>query len=313
MTIAPDWSQQSEEVLCPLCEYNLRGLSEPRCPECGFTSDWGELTDISRRKHPYLFEHHTRRNVWSFFQTLIHALQPQRFWKLLSPAQPVRMRRLILYWVIAASLAVLVTMPEYALEISRVAAAHSAWRSTRRRPPFMQPQEFAQYLDRLGPLPPRARFFQVLFRESSLLRAMTSAGVIYLAWTPLAFATLMIFQNSLRHAKIKPAHVLRCAIYSGDCGVVLLAAIAFMSVIAIRQIIVFLPTFPIRELAWWTALSIIWGGITFRLILAYQLYLRFPHAIAVVLSVQVIFVLLMAQTLTLTLGYRGLYDVLFVR
>ncbi|HEY1629165.1 MAG TPA: hypothetical protein VGF52_04850, partial [Tepidisphaeraceae bacterium] len=279
MTLAPDWSQQSDEVLCPLCEYNLRGLSEPRCPECGFQSDWRELTDPGRRQHPYLFEHHPRRNIWSFFQTMIHALRPRRFWKLLNPTQPVRMRRLILYWLIAASLALLVTMPQFALEISRVSAAHSAWRSTRRRPPFMQPREFAQYLDRLGPLPPSARFFRVLFRESSLVRAMSSALAIYLAWVPVAFATLMIFQTSLRHARIRPAHALRCTVYSGDCGVVLLGAIAFVGAIAIRQIVPIFSAYPIHELAWWAAMLVVWGGITFRLIRAYQLYLRFPNAL----------------------------------
>ena len=107
--------------------------------------------------------------------------------------------------------------------------------------------------------------------------------------------------------------MLRCTIYSGDCGVVLLAAIAFVGLIVIRQIVVFLPSFPIRQLAWWAALLIIWGGVTYRLIRAYQLYLRFPHAGAVVISVQVIFFLLMAEALTLTLGYHGVQNVLLMR
>lgn len=39
--------QQSSSVdtglRCPVCEYNLTGLSEPRCPECGQLFDWDEL------------------------------------------------------------------------------------------------------------------------------------------------------------------------------------------------------------------------------------------------------------------------------
>ena len=49
---------EAETLHCPLCEYNLRGLSEPRCPECGYRFEWAELRDPSRRLHPYLFEHH---------------------------------------------------------------------------------------------------------------------------------------------------------------------------------------------------------------------------------------------------------------
>ena len=34
--IAIDWSTITENIECPLCLYNLRGLTEPRCPECGY-------------------------------------------------------------------------------------------------------------------------------------------------------------------------------------------------------------------------------------------------------------------------------------
>src|SRR5882724_6811288 len=29
----PDWAASSDEIECPMCDYNLRGLTEPRCPE----------------------------------------------------------------------------------------------------------------------------------------------------------------------------------------------------------------------------------------------------------------------------------------
>lgn len=32
---------------CPRCEYNLTGLPEPRCPECGLTFDWGEVRRLA--------------------------------------------------------------------------------------------------------------------------------------------------------------------------------------------------------------------------------------------------------------------------
>ena len=77
----PDWSTVADEIHCPLCEYNLRGLSEPRCPECGYQFEWPELLDITRRAHPYLFEHHPERNIWSFFRTLFGGQRPSVFWR----------------------------------------------------------------------------------------------------------------------------------------------------------------------------------------------------------------------------------------
>ena len=95
-----DLADPNAEVLCPLCEYNLRGLTEARCPECGGKFEWDELRDPAKRKHPYLFEHHPERNLWSFFSTLNGGLLARRFWKKLRPVQASKPRRLILYWVL---------------------------------------------------------------------------------------------------------------------------------------------------------------------------------------------------------------------
>lgn len=76
----PDWSQVEYDVNCPLCDYNLRGLVEPRCPECGFRFVWSEVLDPVRRKHPYLFEHHPRTWFRSFWKTLWAGWRPRRFW-----------------------------------------------------------------------------------------------------------------------------------------------------------------------------------------------------------------------------------------
>ena len=40
-----------EAVNCPLCGYDLRGLVDPRCPECGYRFVWADLTDSTRRRH----------------------------------------------------------------------------------------------------------------------------------------------------------------------------------------------------------------------------------------------------------------------
>src|SRR3954470_18282871 len=89
-----------EQLHCPICDYDLRGLPEPRCPECGFRFTWEELRDPRRHAHRYLFEHHPERNVSSFFQTLLRGLRPGRFWRELHPAQPSAPVRLIIYWLV---------------------------------------------------------------------------------------------------------------------------------------------------------------------------------------------------------------------
>ncbi len=98
---APDWEAIKEDLKCPLCDYNLRGLAEPRCPECGFKFTWQELFDADRDRPQYLFEDHPKRNIWSFFKTFCNDCRPRRFWRELSPARPVNVRRLLIYWVIA--------------------------------------------------------------------------------------------------------------------------------------------------------------------------------------------------------------------
>src|SRR5688572_13757465 len=76
----------SEELLaCPLCEYELR--------------------DPARRLHPYLFEHHRERNIWSFRKTLLGSIRPRRFWGTLFPTQPSFPRRLLIYALLVAALA----------------------------------------------------------------------------------------------------------------------------------------------------------------------------------------------------------------
>ena len=84
-----------------------------RCPECGAPFDWDELRDPTRRKHPYLFEHHPNHNLWSFFRTLIGGLFPRRFWKTLSPVQPSWPRRLTVYWILCILLGSLAFIGEF--------------------------------------------------------------------------------------------------------------------------------------------------------------------------------------------------------
>jgi len=39
----PDWDAIDFDVLCSRCDYNLRTLTRPRCPECGLEFQWPEV------------------------------------------------------------------------------------------------------------------------------------------------------------------------------------------------------------------------------------------------------------------------------
>ena len=125
----PDWSSVTETIRCPLCAYELRGLVEPRCPECGFAFHWPDLLDPTRRKHPYLFEHHPRSNVRSFFRTMLGNFGPVRFWSSLKPSQPSRPGRLVLYWLIASLLLPVGYAGFFVYTAVRHAKEHEAYRA----------------------------------------------------------------------------------------------------------------------------------------------------------------------------------------
>src|SRR5262249_42874384 len=128
---------------CPLCTYNLRGLIEPRCPECGHRSTWKDLLAGGNLPHPYLFEHHPEANKSSFFRTLLHSLEPVSFWRRLKPAHQPNPRRLMTYWSASTgfTLALLCMIPlifflNYSIRVrsyrASLAAGVSTWPQAQR-------------------------------------------------------------------------------------------------------------------------------------------------------------------------------------
>jgi hypothetical protein len=300
---APDWSSRTEELLCPLCGYNLRGLSQARCPECGGEFEWAKLLDPAQRVHPYLFEHHPRRNAWSFAQTVHGALWPGSFWTSLHPAQPSRVRRLLLFWLISAAILLL---PLGA--ISALAIYHDYFKLVVRQRnsiavfwannPQQQASAIRTYgsvtnaLDQYYPLPPSWRFFRYAMNYSKRTGALATWTLGYIAWPFITVAALMLFQITMRRARIRISHLLRCTVYSADLTPVLVATALLGIALMLRSrgmaygVALRLPT---------VAVAILWLVPTWRLIVAARRYLRLPMAVPTVLLTQVIFLLLMAK------------------
>jgi hypothetical protein len=306
----PDWSALRDDVRCPLCDYDLRGLAEPRCPECGYRFVWADLTDPQRRLHPYLFEHHPRHNVWSFVRTMAGALRPRRFWSSLKPSQRSRPRRLLVYWLIAALLLPLGYAGAFSVQAVRYAKEHEL---TRRMNLASYTQYYRQYganphtqnlttqmiYEAGGPQgfvdkewPPVGTWAYVVyvfrrFKEPRLSQHL-ELTITLLAWPWLTLATLMIFRASMKRAKVNAAHVLRCVVYTGD-AVPWLGLFAFFSLppaiewldlgryTAYRFAVVAAPLF---------ALFTGW-----RLSAAYRHYLQFDRPVATAAAAQAIVLL----------------------
>lgn len=291
---APDWEAFTGEVQCPLCSYNLRGLTEPRCPECGYASTWTELLDVEQRRHPYLFEHQDGRRARSFFRTLVGGLRPARFWKSLHANHQVYLGRLLAYWALTATIAL-----ASGFGIRYVVDGFELWRDNESGRRFVMASSarpvgaryvqqgiqtygsLAAYLDVEFPLPPARRFFNEVIARSGLAVPL-KLTVLVVLWPVATFAALMIFVASMRRARVRRVHVLRCAVYSGDVAAWL--AVPWLATLLVRGDI-----HGRREMM--TALVValvLWAVASYRLLAAYRHYLRFDHAAGVVLATQVI-------------------------
>jgi hypothetical protein len=260
----PNWETQETEVVCPLCAYNLRGLTEPRCPECGYQFIWSELLEAKRNKHPYLFEHHRERPIWSFFKTMFGGLRPKRFWTSIHPAHATHMHRLIAYWI-----GTLVLTSVWAIGV-----AVQLWVQFRTMSPTLGPSLFG--------------FSGIVW---SILLWFMWVMLVTVSWVGATLLALMIFRISMRRAKVRTVHVLRCVLYSFDA--VVWAALAIM----FWQLAESMPGFTVligSDFDDEMAIAIpaaLFLTVSYRLYRAYRHYLQFDHPFWTILATQLIVIM----------------------
>ena len=304
-TLPDETPSDADDLSCPLCEYSLRGLTEPRCPECGFAFTWAELRAADRSRHPWLFEHGRRRNVATFAKTWWRDGLPWRFWREVTPANPVNVGRLIAYWAVGGLLASVVLLaplphglwPEWqshVREVSRYQTYISRYGSTYsvRRPPTTA---WDWLLDLWG------RTWTVVRSADLLQPSVIGPPLLVLAWPWMSAAALMVFRLSMRQAMISPAHVLRATVYGCDFGLAMaLPVFVFVpiDVIWVRHI----DGSPLAYFALFCGLI-----ATVRLTFAYARYLRFHLPLATVLASQVVVVLSVLTALARTTDLSRLF------
>jgi hypothetical protein len=296
-----------EPVHCPLCDYDLRGQTEPRCPECGYQFDWADLTDPARRIHPYLFEHHPRRNTRSFVRTMLGGLRPGKFWRGLKPSQPSRPLRLLLYWLLAA----LLLPAGLCAAVAYSSVAFAKTHDLHRQQYLAQSNTYMATWGRdtsPGGLPTEIRRMGGVqaYVDARLPRAGTWAYVPYVyrrfyearvdrAWEGLVLAvgwpwlaTLMIFRASMRRANVNAVHVVRCALYCGD-------ACLWFGVLALFVIPPLVDRFDLGRYVGQrdaSVTAVLLAAVTaWRLAAAYRHYLQFDRPLATAAAAQAIVLL----------------------
>jgi hypothetical protein len=322
--IEPDWSAQSEKVPCPLCDYDLRGLHEPRCPECGYQFHWPDLLDPARRLHPFVFEHYPRRNIWSFRKTsFATSFRPKKFWSSLLPSQPSVPRRLILYWAIHAILLALFFLAFYSYFCTQLYAQQSQQRAQIQLWMKQYPAEYRIEIQRWGskeafvdsqaPLPPSWSFFWLTFRAMPICRMMAEWTVVLIMWPWLATVSLMTYRASMRQAKLRSIHLLRAAIYSGGVSIAAIGAITFAILLSAPLAVPNLDLYWLWDYASTMAWVVMFMTLTYRLSRAYRYYMGFHHALIAVALSQIVVLLALAQTVLSVFGYEALRELVVLR
>jgi hypothetical protein len=298
------------ELACPLCGYNLRGLTEPRCPECGFAFTWAELLDAKRDRHPWLFEHGRGRNVRAFVATYGRTPFARRFWLSVTPSNPVHLGRLALYWLLVSlplATALLWSVPgQLARRAADVAADRAIYLPALAAHPFVYLPRTgyrgpltAAALDAEYPVPWSPAFFVLAWERADLTEdagAVAAAVAVPLAWPWLTAAALLLFQPSMRRARVRPAHVLRVAVYGCDFGLLLaaVAAVAFVAALSFAsawQWELYRATGLQTDSAAVLAVIATAAGIAaYRTGRAYRSYLRFHWPVPTVLAAQAVVV-----------------------
>jgi hypothetical protein len=300
----PDWDSLVEQIKCPMCRYSLRGLVEPRCPECGYRFTWPDMLDRRRRLHPYVFEHHPEKNLRSFLRTALAGWRPRRFWTALHPFQPSRPARLVRYWMYAIAvyaLSLILSALATAIVIANTNRIYNSRAQSIQSGSAPVPARYPDARRRHGPPPLPQWAFQmnptsipVILRDK-LGRPHQRDGfcvtlVLPIAWPWLTFVTLMIFPFTMRRVGVRPVHALRCVLYSMDTpfwiGVLIIAISAGQAAAAVFS---GAPYEPIEFLNSWGVVILLMVLVgCWRLWRAYKFYMQFDHALATVLVAQFI-------------------------
>lgn len=262
--MAPDWDTFPDQIVCPLCGYNLRGLVEARCPECGSVFAWNDLLDPRQRTHDYLYEYCDGHRARSVLRTMIGGLTPWRFWRNVLPVLPIRIGRLRQYLGMIFG-AMFVSFWVGLLAIYAWQPRMIGWRAR-------------GWGFNGAPLAP----WTWSLSDLEKVLAVNSHLVTAIIWFVSTFAAIHIFALTMRRKQIRSVHIFRCFVYSCDVFIWLAGALMLLDVweaLAFDD-----PPVVTQYLALIGAILI----VDLRLVIALREYLQFPRPGSVVVATQVV-------------------------
>ena len=299
----------NEDLNCPLCGYDVRGLPEPRCPECGHQFDPEALRRAKFERRDWLFEHAQRRLALAFIGTTLRSLVPWMFWNDISPAHAVVARRLRLWAIVWISVIVASNVSAMAWTTIRLyLLAHAPPLATGMTilPSGRYVYPIGPTAGSSGPTAPayigwgRSQFgwmdaINFSFEEIRGPSAIAAVSAV-LAWPAITLLALSLFGITLRRAGIQRGHLWRCALYAWPgallttgFGVAVLIVCGFArstmmfdqpSEIAFREMFLSAATA--------TLLLVSFTLTTFHLVVSHVRYLRLPHGVMQALLVSVV-------------------------
>jgi len=267
------WSEAVpiEQLTCAQCHYHLYGLTSERCPECGRWVDWQEaLARYHRTRLPY-FEYRWRdRPVRSLIGTWWRALRPRHLWcnfNLHDPPAPGPLLVMVLLFVLAA----------WCVDVF-LGAATVTLREMGIYRSWGRPIAGAQIPDLLLQAFGAQVSSQLLWRGT----------LTYVIWLVTGLGSLLIFQESMRRFRVRQVQVLRVWAYS----IPVVFPVVYGAVSAYAVIVAWVA----QPWSRWSddrilvavALVMILVFPIWSLRCGYRHYLRMRHAAVVALSSQII-------------------------
>lgn len=269
-----EWSEAVpvEKLSCAWCGYHLYGLSETRCPECGSEFEWSEaLARYHRRRMPY-FEYRWRdRPVWSLWGTWRRALLPSRFWRGINLHDPPRPGALLL--MAAISLVFFYCVIVLGATVVDVSASIYGG--------------LTYYAPRGIPFPTAAWFVDAVqaLLDATVAKQTWACLALYGTWVMTSFASLLIFQQSMRRHRIRTPQIVRVWAYAVPMVAPGLFGLGVV-IVSIEVAMKGRPSDP--DVVLGVGLALLLADIIWSLRLAYRRYLGMDHAWAVALCSQVI-------------------------
>ncbi len=197
------------DLLCPRCDYDLRGAVsawrdacpvEGRCAECGLEFEWRSI--FVREEHPWLIEYHwKRRSFVSVWLTSIRLFQPHRFWSAVRLEHPSYLRP-------AAALVVfLLVMPLWFRVLGGVALASAEHRRYGGGGGY-----FTLFDVLVDALWSTDRWYSMSV-DWLVIYPVPAAYLFILLWMPAMALCFFLIPVSLRKARVRRAHIQRIALY----------------------------------------------------------------------------------------------------